>query len=184
MENKYPIFIRNSEDYYQQDFNLPSKVVFFKEIVSERNLTESVDCDKLDLIISNDTDIFRGIDYKPTLVSKIFFSSKNIEYLQKKLIYEVFRRRNIIIPFQDEIDLKIIMRNIYTTFGEFYDCGVKIQINDLDNHVINKILPGVLSNVDLQINYQRIVSNNGVDITPPLPIFTSKHNTLSLFQIK
>jgi|TARA_B110000503_G_scaffold88557_1_gene134269 hypothetical protein len=72
-----------------------------------------------------------------TALSNIFFSEQNTKSLHDTLRYEVYRRTNLIVDYQSEKDLYIIMRSILLQHANF-----KVSSEDLLNeiHKLNKLV--------------------------------------------
>jgi hypothetical protein len=89
-------------------------------------------------------------------MSKIFFSDKNIQRLQKKIKREVYKRTNGKYKLdidQEERDLLIVMRAIYLEFGRFIPGEIVRQIKRLNNKVIDQIIPSMLTEIRQYYGY-------------------------------
>jgi hypothetical protein len=89
-------------------------------------------------------------------MSKIFFSTKNIVRLQKRIKREVFKRTNGKYKLdidQEERDLLIVMRSIYLEFGRFLPGQIIRQVKRLNNKVIDEILPSMLTEIRQYYGY-------------------------------
>lgn len=105
---------------------------------------------------------FGGMIGNNTL-TKIFFSDKNMNRIQKLLIKEIYIASDgkYMIEPQNPDDLFIIMKSVLLQYGKFTDKKIKKQINDLDDIVVKVSAPDVLSNVKQYYGYLK-------DINTPL----------------
>lgn len=90
-----------------------------------------------------------------TPLSDAFFSKANMQCLQDGLRYRVFTASGgkYQIGEQDNTNLQIIMRAIYLLHGKFLDNRIREQITELNRHVIEYILPNLLSEVKQWIHF-------------------------------
>lgn len=96
-----------------------------------------------------------------SILSKTFFSKKNMDIIQNKLKWLVYEHSNkqYIIGKQDENELLIIMRSIYLEYSKNLPVSIKEQIGFLNEKVYEDIFPKLYSNVKQYINYLADVSN-------------------------
>jgi len=75
--------------------------------------------------------------------------------IQKQLITEVFRRTNgtYLIEKQNEEDLQVVMRSIYFQHARHVPYDIKDQIRELNNFVVDDLVPNVVSEVNAYIGY-------------------------------
>lgn len=94
-------------------------------------------------------------------VSQMFFSSGNKEFLQKKIIEEVFVKsdRKYSIGKQSDIHLLIIMRSIYVQYGRNLFCDIKKQVGELNQMVVNDCVGRILSEINQRQVYNDFVSH-------------------------
>lgn len=105
-------------------------------------------------------------------LEKAFFSSENVEIINKKLILTVYKKTNkefLICP-QKEENLIIVMRYVWIEYSRNLPFNIKDQINELNCRVVAEVLPTVVSNANQKIGYIRDISTQ--PIGPPLPINT------------
>jgi hypothetical protein len=96
------------------------------------------------------TDMLRG-NWEKSGVSKIFFSSENMDRLQNSIRKEVFDRsqpKGYIIDKQSVDEIKIIMRAIYLQYARNLPNDVEGQVADLNRKVLDWSVPHILSAVD------------------------------------
>ncbi len=99
-------------------------------------------------------DSLRGIQQE-SILSKVFFHPKNVDLIQKQIIIEVFRRTNgsYLIEKQDEADLQIVMRSIFLQHAKHIPNNIKEQICELNNLVVNEVIPGIISEIKTYFGY-------------------------------
>lgn len=119
----------------------------------------------------------RGYDENCSQLSLIFFSDDNMDILQKKLILGVYRETGVKIPYQQPERLLIAMRHIYTIYSKELPCMYKEQIRELDNRVIEWILPDVVTAVEQHIAYLRDISGDVPLLEPPINVSRRGRNS-------
>lgn len=87
-------------------------------------------------------------DLEKTPVSKVFFSRKNVDYLQYMMKKLVYKETGHIIGRQSDEELLIIMRSIYLSDSKNQPTNISSQVADLNFKVIkysvyDEILPKV-----------------------------------------
>ena len=104
-----------------------------------------------------------------TPVSQLFFSHDNKEYLQKRIIDDVFKMSNNkhVISRQSDLHLLIIMRSIYFQYGRNSPCDVKEQVYVLNNMVLKECVSRILVEIEQRNKYNDFVSHLPQQI--PLP---------------
>ena len=96
----------------------------------------------------------RGIHEK-TLLNQLYFSQQNINNIQNKIRYTIFRmsKGQFKIGEQEETKLTIIMRSIYLQYCRNLPDNIKEQIQHLNEIVVDQIAPDLLSNVKQYLKY-------------------------------
>jgi hypothetical protein len=99
-------------------------------------------------------DSLKGVQSE-SILSQLFFSPQNVNILQRRIIREVFERTDgaYLIEKQDEKDLQVIMRSMYIQHARHIPYGIKEQISELNNIVIDDIVPNVVSGVNAYYGY-------------------------------
>ena len=107
----------------------------------------------------------QGIHTK-NLLNQVFFSPQNIEIIQKKIRYQVWKQSEgaYTIDDQDETELSVIMRSMYLQYSKNLDTDIKSQVRELNAIVIEEIVPELLSRVKSYQLYLR-------DSTDPWRVF-------------
>lgn len=122
-----------------------------------------------------------GTNFKNTAIESIhtttklnfaFFSPQNIKIIQNAIRYEIWRRSNQkhLIGEQNETELGIIMRAIYLQYGKNLPTNIREQVEELNNMVIETIVPKVLVQIDQYLSYLR-------DISQPYRIMNTPQST-------
>jgi len=107
-----------------------------------------------------------------TILSKVYFSRKNIDIIQNKIKLGVFEKskKKILIGKQSDSELKIIMRSIYLQYSKNVDCKIQEQIKQLNQMVLNYSIDNIMTNAVGYINYIN-------DIKAPMNVFENPINT-------
>ena len=96
-----------------------------------------------------------------TPLNYAFFSKANIDIVQNALRYEVWTRTNKkhLIDRQSDTELGIIMRAYYLQYGKNLPTGVAQQVQELNNIVIEYLVPKIISQVQQYVTYLKDISN-------------------------
>jgi hypothetical protein len=88
-------------------------------------------------------------------LSDTFFSKENMKILQNSLRYRVYAASGgeYVIGEQDNTELTIIMRSMYLMYSKNLPYNIKEQIQELNQQVINYILPKIVSEIKQWIFY-------------------------------
>lgn len=101
------------------------------------------------------------------LLSRVFFSSGNIQIIQNGLragVYEMSQDRKIVISPQNIDNLKIIMRSIYLQYAEHReDISVTKQVEDLNEIVLGYVIPTVYNET---IGYLKYIQDQSTLVQP------------------
>ena len=103
---------------------------------------------------TNFNDSLQGI-VESSIIAKVFFSGKNINNIQQKIINGVFEGSGgkINIGRQADTELKTIMRSIFLEYSQNLDCHIQEQIIELNKRVLAYCIPNVLTGAIGHINY-------------------------------
>ena len=109
----------------------------------------------------NFDDSLQGIMEK-SILAKVFFSKKNIDNIQQKMINGVFNKSEgkIRIGRQSDDELKIIMRSIFLQDGQNMDCKIQEQISQLNLKVLEYCVENVMVGAVGHVNYIRDLNKN------------------------
>lgn len=125
-------------------------------------------------------DLMRG-NWEETPLSDTFFGVRNIDFLQNRIIEEVYRRsgnKQWKIDKQDVNELKIIMRSMFYQYARNLPTDIQGQVEELNNIVIEWAVPRIMSEIQHHIYYL-----NDIDKMPvPLarPVLLTRAGTKSL----
>ncbi|AZL89371.1 hypothetical protein QKC54_gp0457 [Megavirus baoshan] len=102
--------------------------------------------------MTSNTNLENQIENK---ISKLFFSPKNIDLIQKQIIYNVFQETNgeYLIEKQNEADLVVVMRSIYYQYCKHLPDNVTGQILQLNNLVVDEVTPDIVSEIKAHFGY-------------------------------
>ena len=101
------------------------------------------------------------------ILNQTFFSKANIKIIQNGIRFHIHKKTNNIIGKQNETDLVIIMRAIFFQHSRNLPTNIAEQIEELNEKVIESVLPNLISNVK---QYQEYLINKA---TIPEPISRS-----------
>ena len=106
-------------------------------------------------------------------VSQTFFSVENMQILQNAIRAEVYKRSNgeYQIGQQNNDELKIIMRALYLESSVNLPYDVRQQVEALNQHVLNHIVPRLMNEIRAYLKYKRDASNMYTII--PYPVYDS-----------
>jgi hypothetical protein len=101
------------------------------------------------------------------LLSRVFFSSGNIQIIQNGLregVYELSEERKIVIAPQNIDNLKIIMRSIYLQYAEHReDISVTKQVENLNKIVLEYVIPTVYNET---MGYLKYIQDQSTLVQP------------------
>ena len=105
-------------------------------------------------------------------ISEIYFSPENIKRIQKMLKREVYQRTNgqFSISDQDEADLLIAMRAVFLEHCRFLPFKIISQVKNLNNKVIQEIVPDMISNLKQHYDYIKEINSPIKPIARPLNV--------------
>ena len=109
--------------------------------------------------------------HNDTELSRLFFSRVNIDFLQQKIIDEVYKasRDEYKIAKQSEESLEIVMRAMYLQHSKNLPCKIEEQVNELNKYVFDFCIPNIMTNIKQYIGYRndlekpRAVMENPID---------------------
>lgn len=127
------------------------------------------------------SEALKGIQTE-SLLSRTFFSDKNIDIIQNSIRYNVYGLSNsqYIIGRQSDIQLQIIMRSLYLQFSKNLNTGIREQVQELNNMVVNYCVPRILSEIQQYIVYKSDVSKLPEPIDRSLNLSVKGSKTLIL----
>lgn len=92
--------------------------------------------------------ILRGAQ-EPSRFSKLFFSAKNIENIQKSIRFAVYTKTKDVIHTQSYTELSIVMKSTYLQYGRVpaETKNYPLRIQELNERVINLVVPTIITGV-------------------------------------
>lgn len=99
-------------------------------------------------------DALNGI-FEETTLSKVYFSSDNIQIIQNGLragVYNMSEKKYVVAP-QNIDTLKIIMRSNYLQFADHGNDDIKSEVTKLNKLVLDYAIPNVFNEVEGYIKY-------------------------------
>ena len=177
--------------YTNNDFTFKGNLIFNyhnDENKDIKNYNKYTDIDNVDSNERNNWATENSIQksllksiYTPTPLGEIFFSPDNIKRLQNKIKKSIFiesKGKYKLQVDQNESYLLVVMRAVY--IQDSYNSPYRIihQVKELNEKVINRILPDMMSNIKQNEEYLNIIDK---PIDPiPLPVNVSRAGRLSL----
>ena len=109
-----------------------------------------------------------------------FFSDENQRILQNELRYRVWLKteKKYIIHDQSPAELQIIMRSTYFQYGLNLPYKIKEQVAELNERVLEYVVPNVYSNLLQYIGYKNDVSKLPVPLPQPVQVGMKGYKTL------
>ena len=117
-----------------------------------------------------------------SILSKTFFSKRNIDCIQNNLIRKVFEKSGHKIARQSDLQLQIIMRSIYLQYSKNLTCDVKIQIKELNKKVLDYSLDRVITEILQFLEYKNTVTNIPSPLVHPQNLSSSGEKSLTTFR--
>jgi hypothetical protein len=116
--------------------------------------------------------LLRG-NWAENTLSKTFFSPDNIKIIQNAIRFQVYQRsgdKQWIIDEQSIDELQIVMRSIYLQYAKNLETDIPGQISDLNDLVVEWIVPRVLSEVSMYYYYLEDISHLPIPLSHPVAI--------------
>ena len=112
-------------------------------------------------------------------LSKHFFSKCNLDHLQQLIIDNIYiiSNKKYKIGRQSDKELLIIMRHIYLNESDNDNTNIIQQVNILNDTIIHKIIPSLLSNITQHQNYLHKIQNPLPVLEHPVNVNTSNSRT-------
>ena len=122
------------------------------------------------LNLSTDNDCF--------LLRDIFLSDENVVKIQKKLQKSIYKKRKIMIPFQEKESIKVCMKYMYLEYGKNLPYNINEQIDELNTLVVKELTPNIISNIIAYKNYIRDINKKNTLLDLPINVSTKGANIL------
>lgn len=120
-----------------------------------------------------------------TPISIKFFSKENVDVIQNKLIERVFTESNgnFKIGRQSDLQLQIIMRSTYLSYGKNSPGDVSSQVNELNQIVVDESVKKILPNIQQYLTYRHDISTPRHIISHPINPSSAGEKTYSLLNV-
>lgn len=118
--------------------------------------------------------------HKSNPISRVFFSTTNIDALQQAIRYQVYVKscKKHVIDRQSDTDLKVIMRAVYLEHAAHDTPDAMQEIKRLNAIVVSFCVPRILQEINMYMRYKQDISQL------PVPLergeFSSSKGTKSL----
>ena len=113
------------------------------------------------------------------ILSKAFFSKRNIECIQGQIHKSVLQKTNYRIGRQSDLQLQIIMRSIYLQYSKNMTCDYAGQIRELNKKVSDYSVDRVVIEISQFLEYRKEVSNMPDPISLPKNLSNAGEKSLS-----
>lgn len=120
-----------------------------------------------------------------TPLSIQFFSKQNADLIQTQLIERVFTESNgnYRIGRQSDLQLQIIMRSTYLSYGKNSPNNIENQIRELNQLVADEAVGQILPNIQQYLSYRHDISTPRHIISHPINPSSAGEKTYSLLNI-
>ena len=116
------------------------------------------------------------------VVSKAFFSQRNINNIQRQIQKKVLDSTNYKIGRQSDLQLQIIMRSIFLQYSKNLNCDYANQIRDLNKKVTDYSVDRIVIEISQFLEYRKEVSRIPVPINLPKNLSNAGEKSSSLFR--
>ena len=113
-------------------------------------------------------------------LSNYFFSSTNINILQKTLVDTVKSKFGYSIGRQSDTELLNVMNYVYDQHALHCDHNIEIQINNLNEIVIDMVLPMIITGVKQYLGYVKDASTTYTPMSRGKTTSIKGENSLSM----
>ena len=130
------------------------------------------------------TNLLRG-NWAENTLNRAFFSPENMKILQnaiRKEVYDRSKEKKWVIDEQSVDELQIVMRAIYFQYGKNLENNIPGQIKDLNDLVVEYIVPKILSEVSMYFYYLEDISKLPTPLSHPVTMTSAGTKTLPFRQ--
>ena len=126
----------------------------------------------LDKQTNNDI-MYRYLHTLSTPLSVVFFSGKNIEFMQKQIRQIITNKLGFVWKTnQNEEDLIAMMMHTFQWFGTNLETNLRQQLIELNKASLKYMMPDILTNVKQNVGYLKDISTPLQPMhRPRLPLF-------------
>lgn len=102
--------------------------------------------------------------------SRLFFSKKNLEWIDKNIRYGVYQKTGYRLAKQDETNLLIVMKSFYLQYSNNpNNPGIfKNELLRLNNMIISDYTPKIVSEAKQYVRYLQDIKRNAEPIRLPI----------------
>lgn len=113
-------------------------------------------------------------------LNKLFFSKKNVDIINKQIILNVWKKTNkqFKIGKQSISRLIIVMRWVWIQYARNLPFNYSEQIARLNCHVVDKIIPNIITNLEQKIGYLKDISERKAPLERAINTNFSQRSTL------
>ena len=123
--------------------------------------------------------VFNTLHQQPNVLNTAFFSTDNVQLIQKALQDAVRKELNVNIDRQNDRDLLVIMRAVYGTTQVTSETIAK-QVQRLNSSVLSHILPQVITGVKSYQYFQKDQVSPVIPLSHGIATSSKGNNTLEL----
>ena len=118
--------------------------------------------------------------FEPTRLNTLFFSKDNLDIIQNKIRYGVWKKsgEKYKIDRQSDAEIQIIMRSIFLQHSPNLENGIKQQIEYLDNLIVDWCVPKIIAEVQQYVGYINDIEKLPMPIDRPVNL-SSKGTKIS-----
>lgn len=87
------------------------------------------------------------------IIKDTFFSSRNIDLIQRWMVKDVLKKTKILISYQNIEHVMPVMSAIYDLYGQNLPFGLKDQIFELDYKVVTILVDTIIKELIAKFNY-------------------------------
>ena len=175
-----PYYGRQNESFYDEGQGVPQ--------INKNNITQQ-DIFRTPFLFTQDHNrennamvkIAEQTISQQSVLSKQYFSDKNIKRIQKKIKDEISIRTNFEYRMdddQDEQDLIIAMTAIFKTHARHLPKNPNRQIKRLNNDVIDYIIPDMITSIKQHYSYLKEINEPIKPIMRPMNVSSAGSKTL------
>ncbi len=127
---------------------------------------------------------YRDCEEDVDMLSHLYFSDKNLKRIQEEIKRQVgikTRGKYKLEEDQDELDLLVAMKHVYTQTTRFNNECVTKQVGELNKILISYIIPDIVSNIIQEYKYLDEISKPIEPIMRPVNVNNAGRRTLSSY---
>lgn len=117
-----------------------------------------------------------------SILSRAFFSQRNINCIQKQIQQDVLKKTNYKIGRQSDLQLQIIMRSIFLQYSKNLNCNYALQIKELNKLVADFSIDRVIIEIYQFLEYRKEITKLPQPLSHPVNLSNSGEKSFSLFQ--